>query len=47
MLAVIQRKIFLSSILLSKNVKINIYRTIILPVFCMGVKLGAHIEGEM
>ena len=26
--------------LLSKNVKINIYRTIILPVFCMGVNLG-------
>jgi len=26
--------------LLSKNLKIKIYRTIILPVFCMGVKLG-------
>ena len=24
--------------LLSKNIKIQIYRTIILPVFCMGVK---------
>jgi hypothetical protein len=31
---------FLSSRLLSKNFKIKIYRTIILPVFCMGVKLG-------
>ena len=30
----------LSSSLLSKNLKIKIYRTIILPVFCMGVKLG-------
>jgi hypothetical protein len=30
----------LSSSLLSKNIKINIYRTIILLVFCMGVKLG-------
>jgi sorting nexin-29 len=31
----------LSSSLLSKNTKIKIYRTIILPVFfCMGVKLG-------
>ena len=30
----------LSSRLLSKNLKIKIYRTIILPVFCMGVKLG-------
>jgi hypothetical protein len=30
----------LSSRLLSKNLKINIYRIIILPVFCMGVKLG-------
>ena len=26
--------------LLSKNLKIKIYRTIILPVVCMGVKLG-------
>jgi hypothetical protein len=26
--------------LLSKNTKIKIYRTVILPVFCMGVKLG-------
>jgi hypothetical protein len=26
--------------LLSKTLKIRIYRTIILPVFCMGVKLG-------
>jgi hypothetical protein len=30
----------LSSRLLSKNLKIKIYKTIILPVFCMGVKLG-------
>jgi len=30
----------LSSRLLSKNLKIKIYRTIILPVFYMGVKLG-------
>jgi len=30
----------LSSSLLSKNLKINIYRTIILPVFCMSVKLN-------
>ena len=30
----------LSSSLLSKNLEIKIYRTIILPVFCMGLKLG-------
>jgi len=30
----------LSSRLLSKNLKIKKYRTIILPVFCMSVKLG-------
>ena len=30
----------LSSSLLSKNLKIKIYRTIILPLFCMDVKLG-------
>ena len=30
----------LSFSLLSKNTKIKIYRTIILPVVCMGVKLG-------
>ena len=30
----------LSSRLLSKNLKIKIYRTIILPVFCTGVKRG-------
>jgi hypothetical protein len=29
-----------SSRLLSKTLKIKIYRTIILPVFCVGVKLG-------
>ena len=31
---------FLSSRLLSRKLKIKIYRTIILPVVCMGVKLG-------
>jgi hypothetical protein len=30
----------LSSRLLSRNVKAKIYKTIILPVVCMGVKLG-------
>jgi len=30
----------LSSRMLSKNLKIKIYRTIILPFVCMGVKLG-------
>ena len=30
----------LSSRLLSKNLKIKIYRTIILPIVSMGVKLG-------
>jgi hypothetical protein len=30
----------LSSRLLSKNTKIGVYRTIILPVVFMGVKLG-------
>jgi UDP-galactopyranose mutase len=30
----------LSSRLLSKNTKIRIYRTIILLLFCMGMKLG-------
>jgi len=34
-----------SSILLPKNIKIKVYRTIILPVLCMGVKLVADIEG--
>ena len=29
-----------SSSLLSKNIKMKIYRTVILPLFCMGVKLG-------
>ena len=29
-----------SSSLLSKNLKSKVYRTIFLPVFCMGVKLG-------
>jgi hypothetical protein len=31
---------FLSSSLQSKNTKIKIYRTVILPVFCLGVRLG-------
>jgi hypothetical protein len=31
---------FLFRSLLSKNLKIKIYRTIILPVFWLGVKLG-------
>jgi hypothetical protein len=30
----------LSSSLLFKNIKIKIYRSIIVPVFCMGVKHG-------
>jgi hypothetical protein len=29
-----------SSCLLSRNVSVKIYKTITLPVFCMGVKLG-------
>jgi hypothetical protein len=32
----------LSSRLLSKNIKIRIHRTIILPVFCMSVELVSH-----
>src|SRR5215469_1555364 len=36
MLAIIRCRIFLSSRLLSRNVKINIYRTIILPVVLYG-----------
>jgi UDP-galactopyranose mutase len=35
----------LSSSLLSKNLKIEVYRTINLPVFCMGVNLVARIKG--
>ena len=34
----------LSCSLLSKNIKIKIYRIIIFPVSSMGVKLGFHIE---
>jgi hypothetical protein len=30
----------LSSRLMSRNVKVKIYKTIILQLFCMGVKLG-------
>jgi hypothetical protein len=33
----------LSSRLLSTNVMVKIYKTIILPVFCMGVKLGLSL----
>ena len=36
----------LSSRLLSKNIKIKIYRTIILYVVCVGVKLGCCHWGE-
>jgi hypothetical protein len=36
----------LSSRLLSKNLKIRIYKTIILPVFCMGVKFGLWLYGK-
>jgi len=37
----------LSSSLLPKNLKITTYRTIILPVVCMGVKLGhSHLQDE-
>jgi hypothetical protein len=38
MLATIQTRT-LSFSLLSKNVKIKIYKAIIFPVFCMGMKL--------
>ena len=33
----------LSSRLLFKNMKVNMYRTIILPRFCMDVKLGRSL----
>jgi hypothetical protein len=37
----------LSSSLLTKNVKIKIYRSIILHIFCMSVKLGIwHLREE-
>jgi hypothetical protein len=36
----------LSSSLLPKNLKIEIYRTIILPFFCMGVKFGCSHRGR-
>jgi len=36
---------FFSSSLLPKNIKFKVYRTIILPVFYMGVKLGLSYEG--
>jgi hypothetical protein len=39
-LSVMNVKDLLSSSLLSKNTNIKIYRTIILPVVFMGVKLG-------
>jgi len=31
-------------ILLYKNLKVKVYRTIILPVFYMGVKLGTSLK---
>jgi hypothetical protein len=37
----------LSSSLLSKNVKIKIYRTVILPVVLCGCESWSHIEGGM
>ena len=40
MLASIRGQNVMSASLLSNNVKIKIYRTTILSVFCMGVKLG-------
>ena len=36
----------LSSSLLSRNLKIKVHRTVILPVFCMGVKLGRSHWGR-
>jgi len=39
MLAIIRCRVFCSR-LLTKNLKIKVYKTIILPVVCMGVKLG-------
>jgi hypothetical protein len=35
-----------SSCLLSRNVKVKIYKTIILPLFCMGVKLDYSCYGR-
>jgi hypothetical protein len=39
-------KTLLCSRLLSKNVKIKIYKTIILPLVFMGVKLGLTLRDE-
>jgi hypothetical protein len=40
MLATIRSRTFCLSHLLSKNIKVRIYKTIILPVVLMGVKHG-------
>ena len=34
-----------ASILISEILKINVYETINLPVYCMDVKLGRWLEG--
>jgi hypothetical protein len=34
----------LSFCLLSKKLKIEVYKNTILPIFCMGVKLFSHTE---
>jgi hypothetical protein len=31
---------------IAKNINIKIYRTVILHVFCMDVKMVSHIQGE-
>jgi len=46
MLAILWCKIFLSSSLLSRNLKIEIYRTIILPVVLYGCETWWLILGE-
>ena len=46
MLAIIRCRIFLSSRLLSKNIKIKIYRTIILPVVLYGCETWSLILRE-
>jgi hypothetical protein len=46
MLAIIQSKIFFSSCLISKNLKIKIYKTVILHLCCMGAKLGLSPWGR-
>jgi hypothetical protein len=46
MLAIIQSKIFLSSRLISKNLKIKIYRTVILPVMLYGCETWSLTSRE-